>query len=65
MPQQLYAIHGDKLVFVTETFWVDNQSVLNEHLAGRITEEEFYKIASPGQDIKQITVIGRIPGVPI
>ena len=47
MLQQLYAIHGDKLVLSLEMFEADNQFVLNEYLAGRITEEEFLaKIAS-------------------
>ena len=36
MLQQLYAIHGDKLVLSLEMFEADNQFVLNEYLAGRI-----------------------------
>ena len=47
MLQQLYAIHGDKLVLSLEMFEADNQFVLNEYLAGRITEEEFLAKSRP------------------
>ena len=45
--KRLYAIHGDKLVLSLEMFEADNQFVLNEYLAGRITEEEFLAKSRP------------------
>lgn len=47
MLQQLYAIHGDKLVLSLEMFEADNQSVLNEYLDGKITEDEFLAKSRP------------------
>lgn len=45
--QELYAIHGDKLVLSLEMFEVDNQPVLNDYLAGKVSEEEFLRTSRP------------------
>lgn len=45
--QQLYAQHGDKLVLSMEMFERDVQPVVNDYLAGKITEEEFLKNSRP------------------
>ncbi len=45
--QELYALHGDKLVLSMEMFDVDVQHILNEYLTGKISEEEFIANARP------------------
>lgn len=45
--KHLYAAYGNKLVLSLEMFEADSQNVLNEYLAGQISEEEFLKKSRP------------------
>lgn len=69
MLQQLYAIHGDKLVLSLEMFEADNQFVLNEYLAGRITEEEFLAKSRPWPryktDYRQLVEFAKAHKLPV
>jgi uncharacterized iron-regulated protein len=69
MLQQLYAIHGDKLVLSLEMFEADNQSVLNEYLDGKITEEEFLAKSRPWPryktDYRQLVEFAKVHKLPV
>ena len=69
MLQQLYAIHGDKLVLSLEMFEADNQSVLNEYLDGKITEDEFLAKSRPWPryktDYRQLVEFAKTHKLPV
>jgi uncharacterized iron-regulated protein len=50
--QALYKIHNDRLVLSMEMFETDCQLVLNEYLAGFISEDRFTKEARPWSNYK-------------
>ncbi len=67
--KELYKLHGDKLVLSMEMFERDVQPVMNDYLAGKISEEDFLKQSRPWPQYqtayRPLVEFAKIHGIPV